>query len=150
MPMDPQRKAKAIASYKHVMSRRPALAPAPTRAYGLILTYECLTRFGLIMRDYINPHFDHTNESHREVAIDIATQKLPLVCMIAIDGLFLSRWKTLLVNTKNGSRYLLVLADNGSEELEAAIAKTSPEALDMLVRFLDMGDVQPVWYTVDV
>ncbi|KDQ23315.1 hypothetical protein PLEOSDRAFT_1108954 [Pleurotus ostreatus PC15] len=131
------------------MSKSPPSAPAPTRAYGLVLTDECLTRFGLIMRDHVNPHFDHTNESQRQVAMNIATQKLPLVCMFTIDGLFLSRWKTHLVRTKNGLRYMLVLADNGSKELEAAIAKTSPEALDSLVRFLGMGDVRPAWYRVD-
>ncbi|KAF9499164.1 hypothetical protein BDN71DRAFT_1428212 [Pleurotus eryngii] len=145
MPMDLQRKAKAITSYKHVMSRRPALAPAPTQTYGLILTYECLTRFGLIMHDHVNPQFDHMNESHCEVMIDITTQKLPLVCMIVIDSLFLFHWKTHLVNTKNGLQYLLVLANNGLEELETAITKTFPEALDMLVQFLNMGDVQPAW-----
>ncbi|KAF7423949.1 hypothetical protein PC9H_009247 [Pleurotus ostreatus] len=68
--------------------------------------------------------------------------------MTAIDGLFLSRWKTHLVNTKNGLRYLLVLADNGSGELEAAVTKSSTEALENFVQFLGMGDVQPAWYKV--
>ncbi|KAG9227032.1 hypothetical protein CCMSSC00406_0009994 [Pleurotus cornucopiae] len=93
------------------------------------------------MRDYVNPDFVHDNESQRAVSLSLAIIKLPLVCMIAIAGLFLSCWKIHLIDTNNELQYLRMLADNGSAELDAAMTKTSPEALEKLVQFLGMGDM---------
>lgn len=137
------RKAQAYAVLK---SRRPSSAPLPQNVYGICLTEACLTRFGTMIRERMNPNFDQTDEIQVRVSKSFATARLPILCILGVPDLWLSRWTTPLVRSKAGIEHLLVFADDGSEEKMAM--KNSKEVVKDLLSFLGMADQEPGWYPV--
>ncbi|KAJ8469690.1 hypothetical protein ONZ45_g16809 [Pleurotus djamor] len=151
MPTDPERRAEAMEAYRSLMSRRPPKSPPPTRVYGLLIPWNRLTHFGALYMRGRNPNFvlDPSSESQCDAAAAISFNTLPRLCLVALRDLYLTTWVLQEVNTKDGIGFVLALADNGSKEMEEAVAKTTPATLKALIKFLGIDETtKPAWYRV--
>ncbi|KAL0959373.1 hypothetical protein HGRIS_014626 [Hohenbuehelia grisea] len=129
-------------------NKRPFRAPLPDHAYGVFLTNECLLRFGRMMRKQKGRTPNPDPDDEDKLCIYTALSQISPLAQVAVAGLMLTRWRTVLVQPWGDLRMrrLLVLADDGSPENRKM--KNTIEIEDALIQFLGLGDQKPAWYTV--
>ncbi|KAL0954926.1 hypothetical protein HGRIS_003859 [Hohenbuehelia grisea] len=136
---------------RHLLKyRRPLRTEPPDNAYGVYVTDECLLRFGRMMYRQHGWAPDPDPAIEKRKAILFAKTRLPLLVQVAIPGLTLTRWRTVLVRPRPDSpwrlEWLLVLSDDQSAENRKM--KNTVEIEERLLRFLQIDDQKPAWYAV--